>query len=106
MPAANRFQQVGGAVVNYAEVYRQVPPAVHLSKEGQPLLSWRVLLLPFLEYENIYIKFNLDEPWDGPTNKPLLSEMPHVYARPGREGTASPTCGCSLAPAPGSNGTG
>jgi hypothetical protein len=81
VPAANNLKLVGSAVVNYAEVYRHLPPAAQLGKEGRPLLSWRVLLLPFLEYENIYFKFKLDEPWDSLTNKPLLENMPSVYAR-------------------------
>ena len=29
-------------------------------------------------------RFKLDEPWDSPTNKPLLKEMPTIYACPSR----------------------
>ena len=50
--------------------------------DGKPLLSWRVLLLPFLEQNALYQKFKLDEPWDSPTNKALLSQMPNVYRCP------------------------
>jgi len=32
--------------------------------EGNPLLSWRVHLLPHLGYDNLYQQFNLDEPWN------------------------------------------
>src|SRR5205823_763689 len=49
---------------------------------GKPLLSWRVLLLPYIEQDNLYKQFKLDEPWDGPTNKKLLARMPNVYKHP------------------------
>src|SRR5262249_35612118 len=29
--------------------------------------------------------FNLDEPWDGPTNKRLIAQMPRIYEVPGRQ---------------------
>jgi RNA polymerase sigma factor (sigma-70 family) len=46
------------------------------------LLSWRVALLPFLEEDELYKQFRLDEPWDGPHNKKLLHKMPKVFAHP------------------------
>ena len=44
-----------------------------------PQLSWRVHILPHLGYEQLYDRFALDEPWDSPTNRKLLSEMPPEY---------------------------
>lgn len=55
------------------------PPAFTKSAQGSPLLSWRVLILPYIEQQNLFNKFNQNEPWDGPTNKPLLSFMPKMY---------------------------
>lgn len=55
------------------------PPAYTKSPDGKPLLSWRVLLLPYMEQDNLYRMFNQNEPWDGPTNKPLLKNIPKVY---------------------------
>src|SRR5262249_8583387 len=46
------------------------------------LLSWRVAILPFLEQEALYNLFHLDEPWDSPHNKALISLMPPTYACP------------------------
>jgi len=45
--------------------------------------SWRVLLLPFLSDEKLYVDYKFDEPWDSPNNKKLLSRRPSVYAFPG-----------------------
>src|SRR5262249_16425317 len=45
----------------------------------KPLLSWRVVLLPFLEEKDLYEQFKLDEPWDGPHNRELMQRMPKCY---------------------------
>jgi hypothetical protein len=47
--------------------------------DGKPLLSWRVHLLPRLGEADLYRRFKLDEPWDGPTNKRLVELMPKDY---------------------------
>jgi hypothetical protein len=47
--------------------------------QGKPLLSWRVHLLPRLGEAELYKKFRLDEPWDGPTNSKLMTAIPSIY---------------------------
>jgi hypothetical protein len=60
-------------------------------QDGKALLSWRVLLLPFLGEEDLYQAFRLDEPWDSPHNVHLLRRMPLVYAPPrGKAGQVPP----------------
>jgi len=48
-------------------------------KAGKPLLSWRVAVLPYIEQDNLYKQFHLDEPWDSDHNKKLLERMPPLY---------------------------
>lgn len=55
------------------------PPQYSQDANGSPLLSWRVLLLPYLGRTDLYNKFHLDEPWDSSHNRALLKEMPHVF---------------------------
>ena len=55
------------------------PPAYLTDESGQPNLSWRVLLLPFLGGEELFSLFRLDEPWDSPHNRCLIEFMPAVY---------------------------
>src|SRR4051812_42570179 len=62
--SAASMRSIGVALQSYHEVYGELPPAVVRDKNGQPLYSWRVALLPFLEEHNIYQEFKLDEPWD------------------------------------------
>jgi hypothetical protein len=61
----------------------RLPPAAVCSEDGTPLLSWRVLLLPYIEQQDLYKEFHLDEPWDSPHNIELLAKMPRTYAAPG-----------------------
>lgn len=79
---ANNLKQIGLALHNYHDTYGTFPPAVTYSADGQPLHSWRVLILPFLGEQMLYSRYNLNEPWDGPNNSQLQSQMPPVYACP------------------------
>ena len=77
--SAYNLKQIGLALRTYHEMYGRWPPAMKLGADGQPLYSWRVLLLPFLEEQYLFGQFKLDEPWDGPHNKPLLEKIPKCY---------------------------
>jgi hypothetical protein len=79
----NSLKQLGIAMHNYHSTYGRLPPFAIADKDGRPLLSWRVALLPFLEQGPLYRKFKLDEPWDGPNNKKLLPLMPRLFEIPG-----------------------
>ncbi len=68
------------AMHEYNDKRGRMPPAAVCSKEGEPLLSWRVLLLPYLEHDELFRQFHLDEPWDSPHNFLLLPKMPQIYS--------------------------
>jgi hypothetical protein len=78
----NNLKQISLALINYGDTYQRLPPAVVYDRDGKPLYSWRVLILPFVEEEGLYRQFHLDEPWDSANNRPLLARMPKVYAHP------------------------
>ena len=50
---------------------------------GKRLLSWRVLILPYLDQANLYNEFHLNEPWDSEHNIKLVAKMPAVFKPPG-----------------------
>ncbi len=79
----NNLRQIGLAMHNYHSDHNTFPAAFSTSKDGKPLLSWRVHLLPFLGQMALYQKFHLDEPWDSEHNRALISQMPVTYACPG-----------------------
>jgi prepilin-type processing-associated H-X9-DG protein len=81
--STNNMKQIGIAMHNYADTYRGTfPPAYRVGKDGKPLLSWRVLILPYLEQQALYNEFHLDEPWDSPHNMKLMERMPKIYRSP------------------------
>jgi hypothetical protein len=70
------------ALINYHDTFTTFPPHAIYSKDGKPLLSWRVAILPFIEQDNLYKQFKLDEPWDSAHNKKLIDKMPKLYRSP------------------------
>lgn len=78
----NNFKQIALAMHNYHSVHKTFPARGSYDPSGRPLLSWRVHLLPYLEHEELYKQFHLDEPWDSDHNKTLLEQMPRVYWDP------------------------
>jgi hypothetical protein len=79
---ANNLKMLALGMHNHHDRHQRFPAAASRDGEGQPLLSWRVHLLPYLEQEALYKKFKLDEPWDSANNKPLIEQMPEVFACP------------------------
>ena len=41
--------------------------------------SWRVLLLPFLDCDELYARYDFSQPWNSEDNLKLSKEMPSVY---------------------------
>jgi hypothetical protein len=90
--SANNLKQLALAMHSYAAAKEsRFPPQAVYSPDGKPLLSWRVLVLPYLDQEALYKEFHLDEPWDGEHNKKLLARMPRVFAMSGQPAGATET---------------
>jgi hypothetical protein len=81
--AANNMKQIGLAIHNYHDANGQCPSNTY-DKDGKPLLSWRVQILPYIEQGPLYNQFKLDEPWDSEHNLPLSKIIIKVYTVPGR----------------------
>jgi prepilin-type processing-associated H-X9-DG protein len=86
----NNMKQIALAMHNYAQKYKSFPPAYVADKNGKPMHSWRVLILPFMEEDSLYRDYRFDEPWDSPHNRALAARMPHVYACPSESPTGTP----------------
>ena len=76
----NNLKMIALALHNYHDVYGSFPPAVTYSADGQPMHSWRVLLLPYLDSSPMYSQYNRNEPWNSPGNLAVTANMPAVYA--------------------------
>jgi hypothetical protein len=77
----NNLKQLGLALHSYHDVYGRFPTDIK-SKDGKPLLSWRVAILPFIEQAPLYQQFKLDEPWDSEHNKKLSGYVVKILRSP------------------------
>jgi hypothetical protein len=89
--SVNNIKELGLAMHCHHDATAMFPMAI-VGKDGSPLLSWRVAILPFLEESVLYQQLHLDEPWDSPHNLKLLDRMPSVFARPGEKLPPGLTC--------------
>jgi RNA polymerase sigma factor (sigma-70 family) len=79
------LKMIAIALYNYLDTNGKLPAPAIYGKDGKALLSWRVAILPFLEEDNLFKQFKLDEAWDGPNNKRFLANIPKVYAPVGAQ---------------------
>ncbi len=67
----NHMKQIVQALHKYHDDHGRFPPAYVADESGQPMHSWRVLILPYIEQQALYERYNFDEPWNGPNNSQL-----------------------------------
>ena len=82
---SNHLRQLALAMHNYESVFGKFPDPFGKKVDGQGL-SWRVHLLPFLEQNELYKKFHLDEPWSSEHNRKLIDSMPDIFRSPVAQG--------------------
>lgn len=81
-PQEVRLKKLGAAFEAYHTEHGCYPPAATYAKDGTPLHSWRVALLPYLGEKKLHDEFRLDEPWDSLHNKKLIARMPAAFNKP------------------------
>lgn len=94
----NNYKEIGLASFNYTDAHgtRLPGPFVDRGAGGglvaypaaeDKRLSWRVALLPYMEQEPLYQKFDLGQPWDGPTNRPRADDRVRPFVDPNDVGS-------------------
>jgi prepilin-type processing-associated H-X9-DG protein len=71
----NNMKQIGLGLHNYWDVHKHFPSLITYDKNGKPLFSWLVEILPYMEYDTIYTQLHKDEPWDSPHNAIVLGKL-------------------------------
>lgn len=85
MQRIERLKKIAEAMKDYEEKYQCLPAktaisAVESAKLDVPAqFSWRVALLPFLGYQDLYQQFDFSQPWDAPANLAIADEMPSEF---------------------------
>ena len=76
-------EKIAKAMNAYAQDYGSYPPPTTFAADGKtPMHSWRVLILPYLGYQNLYNQFDLDTAWDSNVNQLAALEIPKEYQSP------------------------
>jgi prepilin-type processing-associated H-X9-DG protein len=78
----SRLQQLALALRGYHTTHGCFPPPYIAGKDGRPMHSWRVLILPQLGRMDLYRAYHFDEPWDGPNNRLLAATHVRDYECP------------------------
>lgn len=86
MTVTNRMKHLGIVLHTYSDADKdgRLPGAnapYFDPKDGSQKhpVSWRVLVLPYLEHEKLFDEYRFYEPWDGPNNIRLIPKMPKVF---------------------------
>jgi len=74
--AQNLIRRVVLGLLNFDSAYQKLPSNIE-SKDGVPLLSWRVAILPMLGEQELYDSFKLDQSWDSDHNKSVSDRGRH-----------------------------
>jgi hypothetical protein len=77
----NNLKQIGLALHAYHDVYHAFPPAYTVAANGTPLHSWRTLILPFCDEQQLYDAIDLTKPWNHP-DQAAIQAIPEVYRCP------------------------
>ncbi|MDR1958101.1 MAG: DUF1559 domain-containing protein [Planctomycetaceae bacterium] len=93
MQCSNNLKQIALSMHNFHDARQTFPPAYTVDKDGKPLHSWRVLILPFIEQQALYEQIRLEEPWDSEHNKQFHNVNIPAFQCPSN-GQAGPGLNC------------
>ena len=76
----NNFRMALIAILNYESVYRKLPFDEHaMGEDANSGLSWKVRVLPFMEQNNLYEKFDMNSDYNSAQNAPLAKLKVSVF---------------------------
>lgn len=84
---AMNLKQIGIALQNYEATTGSLPPALIADANGTPMHSWRMLLTPYLERNDVHEAYDFNQPWNGAANSALAQSRPVIFACPANEET-------------------
>lgn len=81
----NNIRQLGLAIHNYHDSQSQIPPARVGNSTENGFLTWPVLLMPYLEQNNLYERFDLLARYVDQDPDILAQPMPMMFCRSRRD---------------------
>ena len=73
--AYGRLCQMRVALQNYESEHGTLPPLVLRDDLGEPIHSWRALVLPYLEVGSLR-RLDLSQPWNSDHNRKIIEDAP------------------------------
>jgi hypothetical protein len=83
------MKQLALAMHLYHDAHGEFPPAYLADANQNPILSWRVLLLPYIEESALYHRFDLTKAWNDPANSSLLPSQQLICTCPSNQTSTS-----------------
>lgn len=88
----DNLKRISVALQSYHDDYGTFPPPYSWNANGSRTVSWRVLLLPYLDGTGLYELIDRSVPWDHPSNRRYNDDhMPSVFMCPSDDGTSVST---------------
>ncbi len=80
----NNLKQIGLALHNYHDTFREFPPGTQPNEKLKPekRLSWQAKILPFLDQAPLFQNVDFDESWEAKDNEQAVSTRLQVYINP------------------------
>ncbi len=72
----NNLKMIGLAMHNYHDRWSTLPAASF----GQPRVSWRIALLPYLDQKKLAERYDTTQAWDSPSNSVLQKTLVRDYS--------------------------
>ena len=85
------LDELAAALAAYRTEHGRYPPAVVADASGEPMHSWRVLILPYLGRKDLYYEYDFKQPWNGRKNKKLAAQIPDVFRCPNHSQSGAET---------------
>jgi beta-lactamase regulating signal transducer with metallopeptidase domain len=82
----NNLKILAQAMRKYHDDKGHFPPAVLYGPDGKTPYSWRVAILPYMEYSFLQSMYHFDELWDGPHNRLFATTSLPEFRRPNELG--------------------
>jgi hypothetical protein len=84
-----RVRNITLGMLLYEQEHSTLPPPFSVDKNGHPLHSWRVLILPHIGQKELYDQIRLDESWDSEHNRQFHEVDVSFYCCPSAEESRS-----------------
>jgi prepilin-type N-terminal cleavage/methylation domain-containing protein/prepilin-type processing-associated H-X9-DG protein len=78
----NNLKQIGLALHNYHDAFKQLPGNIRPSSTNTVRVRWVTFLLPYFEQDNLYAQYRFDKNWSDPLNLPLTGLPLKIFTCP------------------------